>query len=116
MCLPVNLPGRGLGGAKSGAKMTASSPGVRSRCSLRWAALGLAIAGTDRADFDDLGRQLIERIAAEHLPSRKPQEVIAARESRHRSLRQSEVATSRGHHREPRRIAESSPVSEMEAR
>jgi len=53
-------------------------PGETSRPSLCWAVLDLVIAGVNRVRFENLDRQLIERIAAEHHRSGQEQEVVAA--------------------------------------
>ena len=53
-------------------------PGETSCLSLCWAVLDLTIAGANRVRFDDLDRQLIERIASEQDRSHEDKEVTAA--------------------------------------
>ena len=74
----TNLLERSLGEVKRRTKVIGRFPGETSCLSLCWAVLDLVIAGANRVRFDDLDHQLIERIAAEHNPSREEEEVVAA--------------------------------------
>ena len=61
----TNLLERSLGEVKRRTKVIGRFPGETSCLSLCWAVLDLVIAGANRVRFDDLDRQLIERIGAE---------------------------------------------------
>jgi transposase-like protein len=74
----TNLLERSLGEVKRRTKVIGRFPGETSCLSLCWAVLDLVIAGANRVRFDELDRQLIERITAEHDPSHEAEEVIAA--------------------------------------
>jgi putative transposase len=74
----TNLLERSLGEVKRRTKVIGRFPGETSCLSLCWAVLDLVIAGANRLRFDELDRQLIERITAEHDPSHEAEEVIAA--------------------------------------
>jgi putative transposase len=74
----TNLLERSLGEVKRRTKVIGRFPGETSCLSLSWAVLDLVIAGANRVRFDDLDRQLIQRIAAEHQRSDEDEEVIAA--------------------------------------
>ncbi len=77
----TNLLERSLGEVKRQTKVIGRFPGEASCLSLCWAVLDLVIAGANRVRFNDLDRQLIERISAERErgDSDEPRrEVIAA--------------------------------------
>ncbi len=76
----TNLLERSLGEVKRRTKVIGRLPGETSCLSLCWAVLDLVIAGANRVRFDELDRQLIDRIKAE--PQRgdvdEGEEVVAA--------------------------------------
>ncbi len=74
----TNLLERSLGEVKRRTKVIGRFPGETSCLSLCWAVLDLVIAGANRVRFDDLDRQLLERLATEHDRSHEDEEVIAA--------------------------------------
>lgn len=76
----TNLLERSLGEVKRRTKVIGRFPGEGSCLSLCWAVLDLVIAGSNRVRFDDLDRQLIERIAAERRrnDAGEGKEVVAA--------------------------------------
>ena len=61
-------------------KVIGRFPGETSCLSLCWAVLDLVISGSNRIRFDDLDRQLIDRIRTEHQRSdvTEGEEVVAA--------------------------------------
>jgi putative transposase len=76
----TNLLERSLGEVKRRTKVIGRFPGETSCLSLSWAVLDLVIAGANRVRFDDLDRQLIDRISAERDRGDVPEgeEVVAA--------------------------------------
>ncbi|MBX6370618.1 MAG: transposase [Rhodospirillales bacterium] len=76
----TNLLERSLGEVKRRTRVIGRFPGETSCLSLCWAVLDLVISGSNRVRFDDLDRQLIERIAAERCPGHvtEGEEVVAA--------------------------------------
>jgi putative transposase len=61
----TNLLERSLGEVKRRTKVIGRFPGETSCLSLCWAVLDLVIAGGNRVRFDDLDRQLVERVSTE---------------------------------------------------
>jgi putative transposase len=74
----TNLLERSLGEVKRRTKVIGRFPSETSCLSLCWAVLDLVIAGANHVRFDDLDRQVIERITAEHRRSHEEEEVVAA--------------------------------------
>ena len=76
----TNLLERSLGEVKRRTKVIGRFPGETSCLSLCWAVLDLVIAGANRVRFNDLDRQLLERIKTERQKAgtTEREEVIAA--------------------------------------